>query len=782
MAGQQEAEACQQLASDVRELIRGVDVQWRALETSLEEAEDRTLREHAGELEKWFGLEPSRLVDAAPGGIRQKTRDRIQKLLLGPLTERMRSNVNLPCVASAEVASDSGGRNHPIDDILEYWESNVQLQLDEAAKQDGKHVRKIRRLEKVHALRDIQCEEHRRVALWAAVKYAVQAVEGPARMLAELLDAELNRDAAASYIAAVPAIVARSVCDWHFTKSVRELEQLSCWWQGARAVFERQPDLWNRLQETEGLFVRRIERGIEEIVKQRHQYVALANFGHSGSVSRAPNSNAGIWPGEAASLLAHAVNEMQRRLRPIRDSAAWRIIDATKSIQRALVEEEKSKERSPWEQVSRSEGMSMLCQKLSISAPAVENWSKELRTPISFSLVDPLDAAVQFSGLLDQLTVIATDLGHLADDENVPDTGGVSYIVEEVLQAFSYVHEDLLAVLDDATEDNLAAWLHGWSKCGEARAGARLEAAMTAMPLKVDSVLQFERRQARNPKLALMRGLQALLEDSDFRMRMLHLAVVPLGTRCESDGLACSKVAEVTREHAPDLLQMEINSFRGSSAADDSLGSPRNSYASRKPVKQIFQEQATNADSQNCVSENVPQLDATSQVGGCQKVEPTDEIVSAKDDTAGDSVPPEAECNEPISPREVVPSRPKSRSDKPSRPLRGTSTPAGKQNSRDLGTNQSAAASSGQPSTASRPATPSWLEPPWPRKAQEVPFDSWSRPGTASTVCDEADLMSHISPKWKFVEGQCVQLRPASSCKRLPPLNSLPVGSSKRAW
>merc|ERR1711907_129003 len=46
--------------------------------------------------------------------------------------------------------------------------------------------------------------------------------------------------------------------------------------------------------------------------------------------------------------------------------------------------------------------------------------------------------------------------------------------------------------------------------------------------------------------------------------------------------------------------------------------------------------------------------------------------------------------------------------------------------------------SPGAPVTPARPVTPSWLDPPWPR--QEVQFQSWSRPGTASTVCDEADM------------------------------------------
>jgi hypothetical protein len=82
------------------------------------------------------------------------------------------------------------------------------------------------------------------------------------------------------------------------------------------------------------------------------------------------------------------------------------------------------------------------------------------------------------------------------------------------------------------------------------------------------------------------------------------------------------------------------------------------------------------------------------------------------------------------------------------------------------------------PSTPSRPVTPSWLQPPWPR--QEVPFDSWTRPGTPSTVCDEADLVQ--TPKFKLVEGQFVPLRPGSSCKRLPPIHSAMPDGMRKAW
>merc|ERR1711959_238262 len=81
-----------------------------------------------------------------------------------------------------------------------------------------------------------------------------------------------------------------------------------------------------------------------------------------------------------------------------------------------------------------------------------------------------------------------------------------------------------------------------------------------------------------------------------------------------------------------------------------------------------------------------------------------------------------------------------------------------------------------RPATPLQPATPSWLDPPWPR--QEVPFQSWSRPGTASTVCDEAELAQ--APKLKFVDGQCIPMRVASSSKRLPPINIASPASARK--
>jgi len=132
--------------------------------------------------------------------------------------------------------------------------------------------------------------------------------------------------------------------------------------------------------------------------------------------------------------------------------------------------------------------------------------------------------------------------------------------------------------------------------------------------------------------------------------------------------------------------------------------------------------------------------------------------------------PPE----EPVAP--FAPSQP---SNSPTRPKRSPSN-AGHQTSKPLPSSPAQdpgparlgspklSATSGRCAAASlRPVTPSFLDPPWARN--EVPFQCWSRPGTASTVCDEGDLAA--APKYKFVDGQCIPLRPASSSTRLPPLS-----------
>mmetsp|Transcript_108331 Transcript_108331/g.170856 ORF Transcript_108331/g.170856 Transcript_108331/m.170856 type:complete len:796 (-) Transcript_108331:251-2638(-) len=795
MAMLPEAESCLSLATELRHLLLEVDKKWRSLEACLEDTEESTLQCHSADLQKWFGSGISKsLEDWGCGGLRRRTRERVQKLLLGPLTERLRGICIVPAQrtetssptqeAATELAS------HPIDELLEQWEANVQQKLDLTTKQDGRHGRKIARLEKVHACTDIKLEQQKRFALWLEMQSTLATVEVPLRALAEFVATALSDEAVARFAAAVPAIVARSVCDWHFQRCMAEFTQLSSWWQGARAAFQRRPKLWQRLLETDALFVNRIDHGIEEIEGEKQLYMSLANFGHSGATLTAAN---GAWPADAVLLLANAVKEMRRRLRPIRDAAAWHVIDSAKAIQKELLKEEKCKEGSPWEQLTEEEGMAIFCQVLDVKAQANHGtWKSHLAASFTFDHLDPMDAALQFSNVLDKLAGVIADIGKFVDDEGLPDAGGLSYILEEVLQGISYVHEDLLVVLDDATRDNLLDWLRAWGKWGDAQAGARLGAAMAAMPMQADSSLRHERRQGRRSKLAMIRGLQSLLEDGRFRAFLLYCAVAPPSDTSALDEGTCPNMHEVVaKSDVLEIVDLEFLSCNESQAP----ASPRSCYVSRKPCSQHFEEPIlVETEEQSCREhERKPASKQCDKIAPSPKIDEADTAVTMSCSEIGsqeiavkNTISSLDEVTEEIASHPgVVPFRPKSQPDIVKRPSR----------KKDKGNAESTSAASNAPhggitalpptpgraGTPARPVTPSWLEPPWPRSAQEVPFNSWTRPGTPSTVCDEADLvLNTITPKSKFVDGHCIALRPTSSCKRLPPLNSPPLG--KNAW
>lgn len=759
-----EANSCQQRAAELQLLLRNADAQWRSLESRLQEAEEQTLRTHADELQRWFGEEvTSSMSSWSDGGLRRKTRDRVNKLLLAHLTERIRKEAWLQDAESATgglALADAEGEveSHPIDVLLEYWENSIETKLAEATKEDAKLGRKLRRLEKVGATRDAKKEEQRRVTLWSPAQEAIDIAEGPIRALARLLDEDLSAEAISRRASLVPSIVARSACDWHFQRCVGELEQLRGWWEGARGALQRRPNVWEKLLEQEGLFVRRIERGIEEIEAERCRYVALASFGHSGVLSAASGNGSrsgSEWPAEAAALLARAVSEMKRRLRPIRDAAVWRIIDAAKAIQKTIAEEERSKERPPWEQVGCIEGIAALCNFLGVALPEQADFHSALQKgAATFKHLDPADAALCFAGMLDRLAGLATDLCRLADSQAAPDTGGLSYILEEVLQATSYAHEDLLAVLDDATEANLSEWLRdSWGNWGDASTGERLGTAVAAMPMKADSMLRPQERQARRSQLALLRGLQALLMDGGFRLCLLQLVAANLGG--ENSHVAPSECGEVavvaTPQASPELVDFEPLTMCGLPTAP-ALTSPRGGYASRKPERPSVEPDA----------QILPRAPSP-----MEPAEEAEEVAPAVSKSCSEMRP-----KPPTSPkgqRKYSKSHDTQIQATPSIPIR---PPSG------LGT-QGLPSTPGRASgTSTRPVTPSWLDPPWPR--QEVPFDSWTRPGTPSTVCDEADLAQ--TPKGKFVDGQYVALRPASSSKRLPPIMHAMAEGSRRAW
>lgn len=261
--------------------------------------------------------------------------------------------------------------------------------------------------------------------------------------------------------------------------------------------------------------------------------------------------------------------------------------------------------------------------------------------------------------------------------------------------------------------------------------------------------------------------MEILLCDGCFRMNLFEFAANPL----------VASTNAMTEPQGRDVLSdvLEVDGFEPlcePPVESSIVVSPRSGYVSRRLEKR-------NHDTQAALSP----MAELSEVQG-----PDTDEVEVLQSARNTLLHAEAE---------VISTAPLCRAETPSR-LRGSSTPAGQRKSSKMhalraldsfsGTPRActptrlgtpgASSSSGRPGTPSRPATPSWLDPPWPR--QEVPFDSWTRPGTPSTVCDEADLAQ--TPKFKFVDGQCIPLRLGSSSKRLPPISSATSPGTRGGW
>jgi len=298
------------------------------------------------------------------------------------------------------------------------------------------------------------------------------------------------------------------------------------------------------------------------------------------------------------------------------------------------------------------------------------------------------------------------------------------------------------------------------------------------------------------------------------------LAVAPPSDASDIDGGLCANVPEVVaKQDVLEIVDVECLSFCESPPA-----SPRSNYVSRKPCSQHFEEPILAEWQERSCREGGEKTEVAekremffAKLKQCDKIAPSpkvDEVmgkievampcseIAAQTSGAENAVSPLVEAAESIaSPRQVTPFRPKNQPEATSRPSRKKDANSAESKSvtnkqpnggypalapslgragTPNGGTSALPPTPGRASTPSRPVTPSWLEPPWPRSAQEAPFNSWTRPGTPSTVCDEADLVRVTTPKSKLVDGHCIAIRPTSSCKRLPPLNSPPVGKS--AW
>jgi len=579
------ADDCCQRFDAIAKSIKAAYAQWSELEKSLEEADTQFLQARMGSWEKWFGLMAEDLEISSEGSLIHTVRVRIQTMVVEPLLERMSQRISFFYPAregedpeDVEKMLQAKGKNRVLAALVLHFERNVEPVLKAAKKEDNELMKKIRKTERderkqgVMALsgdtKKVAALKRQQPAIWETSEMVLESIKLPMQKVTAFFEDDFSPDMMGRLISSVPAIVSRALCDWQFERCVVDFEQLEEWWAKALATLQGQEEVWQALYEREGYLVRRIERGMEELRTRRQRYSMYANFGgendvmkwfanDGGSTAREP----GAIPAkleESINLLATVVSDMQKRLKAIRDSALWRVIDMAQDIFKEQHSPSHLAELPPWQAVRAGDGITALLEVLETD----ENGASAQPDPS-----DTMDAALAVMGRLERLIGLCRDL-QVFFRKPPPLDGAVQVcdVLEELVGLTASLNEDLLGLLDDPTERGVQAWLRQWARLGAGNLGQRLGQACAALPLRPDAELPpgDERRQRRQ-WLVLARGLQAFLEDDMLRghtVASLSGVRIP-ATTAGSDARAANETQEAGAEifalqRPPSPRQMQV--------------------------------------------------------------------------------------------------------------------------------------------------------------------------------------------------------------------------------
>mmetsp|Transcript_27281 Transcript_27281/g.72053 ORF Transcript_27281/g.72053 Transcript_27281/m.72053 type:complete len:767 (+) Transcript_27281:91-2391(+) len=752
---------------EIEKELQESERQWQEVEDRLEDATDNFLHGKLASWKKWFGLEEWELKSDAEGALRPMVRDRIHSLLLGPMAEKMSQKVGSSFRTLDEGSSGSRGaarrcNNHALQLLLDGWEEKAKGIVYEAREEDLKLAKKIRKTEKDERAQGIVVlgnQDTKKVAalkkqrpvIWEKPAQVLDKFTGPVKGVKEVLREEATEAYLAKLVDAAPVVASRAVCDWYFQRCLLGLAELERWWANARAMLRSNEKLWQLLQEKEGILMRRVDGGVEDIRSRRQTYTVYANFGGTelevlnllktgatGCVAGAAGDSGAM--GESALLLANEVAEIHRRLRMIRDSALWRVVEAAQEIHRDLVRQDPaSHEPSPWQKMAPEEGAQIFVEAIGGLATVREedmiplspcsadfDMSASLGAAANAPAPDAasmlFDAALASMGRLEKLGATAQDLSVWLDEQQGAKSGAQRRADEqqadaarsalaEVVSACAELSEDLLALLDEPVAEAAVEFLRSYDgRMGgeEGRKAAQcLEEAVASLKMERDSQLGPVARKARRRWLGLMRGMQVFLMD---------------GCR-----LRARLVAPLTK-----ALGMDMASSQESSP----VASPTKGSQSALTLQEV---------SGDLMTLSTPVSPRPSSVGG--------------NATGLLYRPPERRVNSKMEPGTAVSSAPT--------PLR-----------------QSDAGADGDISARRRAIRPVFQSLggalPDAGGLSFLAGPGW-RPDTPSTSCEEDRELAR-TPNSKFVEGQYIPVRPGSGAgKRLPPLAVSP-GRPREAW
>lgn len=361
------------------------------------------------------------------------------------------------------------------------------------------------------------------------------------------------------------------------------------------------PQLWEALEEREGVFVRRIEQGISAVGERRSRYSAYATFGGTDAeVSRElSHPQDGSKFQDELSLLAGACSDMFKWMKAVRDSAVWRVVDSAHAIN-AELQIADAGNGLPWQAVTADEGALAFLKELGWDAEWFAELVQDTGSGCNPTDEEIEDTALEVIGRLEQVAGLAADVRDFFRQGRAEEPGSAAgfapgaaaadaaeralgEVVETIVQVVKGMNEDLLCLMDDPNKPSAEAWLALWSCCfsGSSPTGQQFEVAMASLPLKRDAELGGKQRQERQRWLALARGLQIFLSDEAMR----SLAVSPLSLIVRPAEANVPRRREFALVTLPDDLELAVPSAPVISASRPSSGVPGRRQSFQVPNK-----------------------------------------------------------------------------------------------------------------------------------------------------------------------------------------------------
>ncbi|CAD7941652.1 unnamed protein product [Amoebophrya sp. A120] len=233
------AEKCRELRESLKQSAESV----RQCEQDVLAVEDRVWQEHLSLFEKCF---PGRVLQGtnwSPGSVRNASRAAVEKLVLEPVWRDMRHRVNYqPYGAWINQADPRDLERKTLLELLALQLRQVDAVYEAAREAEIKLGRRIARQEKEERTQGrvtltaadsgpVQRLKAERPQIWAACVTEANTLHQYLQRLRAFQEQMLREsDFARQRAEAVPAVVARAVCDYFFYECQLDLEKIKLWW------------------------------------------------------------------------------------------------------------------------------------------------------------------------------------------------------------------------------------------------------------------------------------------------------------------------------------------------------------------------------------------------------------------------------------------------------------------------------------------------------------------------------------------------------------------------